>query len=124
MGLATDTTASFSRREEARKVNKLTFIIRASDSHGTLGSQGALCFLKLMSTRACAMQAASDLPAEERDWLFTAEQAASAPHMLRIVPHAAPRVGRSYEHFPDGFELDLPTSSRFLSRRGERGLHL
>ena len=121
MGLATDTTASFSRREEARKVNKLTFIIRASDSHGTLGS---LCFLKLMSTRACAMQAASDLPAEERDWLFIAEQAASAPHMLRIVPHTAPRVGRSYEHFPDGFELDLLTSSRFLPRRGERGLHL
>ena len=28
--------------------------------------------------------------------------------MLRIVPHAVPRVGRSYEHFPDGFELHLP----------------
>ena len=27
--------------------------------------------------------------------------------MLRIVPHTAPRVGRSYEHFPDGFELHL-----------------
>ena len=25
--------------------------------------------------------------------------------MLRIVPHRVPRVGRSYEHFPDGFEL-------------------
>ena len=25
--------------------------------------------------------------------------------MLRIVPHTATRVGRSYEHFPDGFEL-------------------
>ena len=28
--------------------------------------------------------------------------------MLRIVPHTVPRVGRSYEHFPDGFDLHLP----------------
>ena len=27
--------------------------------------------------------------------------------MLRIVPHTVPRVGRSNEHFPDGFELHL-----------------
>ena len=27
--------------------------------------------------------------------------------MLRIVPRTVPRVGRSYEHFPDGFELHL-----------------
>jgi hypothetical protein len=27
--------------------------------------------------------------------------------MLRIVPHTVPRVGRSYEHFPDGLELHL-----------------
>ena len=27
--------------------------------------------------------------------------------MLRIVPHTVPRVGRSYEHFPYGFELHL-----------------
>ena len=27
--------------------------------------------------------------------------------MLRIVPHTVPRVGRSYEHFPDGFQLHL-----------------
>ena len=27
--------------------------------------------------------------------------------MLRIVPHFLPRVGRSYEQFPDGFELHL-----------------
>ena len=27
--------------------------------------------------------------------------------MLRIVPHTVPRIGRSYEHFPDGFELHL-----------------
>jgi len=25
--------------------------------------------------------------------------------MLRIVSHTVPRVGRCYEHFPDGFEL-------------------
>jgi hypothetical protein len=34
-----------------------------------------------------------------------AKQPASAPHMLRIVTHTVPRVGRSNEHFPDGFEL-------------------
>ena len=27
--------------------------------------------------------------------------------MLRIVPHTVPRVGRSYEDFPNGFELQL-----------------
>ena len=27
--------------------------------------------------------------------------------MLRIVPHAAPPVGRSHEHFLDGFERHL-----------------
>jgi len=27
--------------------------------------------------------------------------------MLSIVPHTVPCVGRSYEHFPDGFELHL-----------------
>ena len=27
--------------------------------------------------------------------------------MLRIVQHTVPRVGRSYEHFPDGFKLHL-----------------
>ena len=27
--------------------------------------------------------------------------------MLRIVPYTVPRVGRSDEHFPDGFELHL-----------------
>ena len=27
--------------------------------------------------------------------------------MLRIVLHTVPRVGRSYEHFPNGFELHL-----------------
>ena len=26
---------------------------------------------------------------------------------VSIVPHTVPRVGRSYEHFPDGFELHL-----------------
>ena len=27
--------------------------------------------------------------------------------MLRVVPRTVSRVGRSYEHFPDGFELHL-----------------
>ena len=35
--------------------------------------------------------------------------------MLRIVPHAVPRVGRSYKHFPDGFKLHLLPFSRFLA---------
>ena len=43
--LATDTTFYLSRRGGAHKVNKLTFTIRAPVPHGTLGSQGALCFL-------------------------------------------------------------------------------
>jgi hypothetical protein len=34
--------------------------------------------------------------------------------MLRIVPHTVPRVGRSYEHFPDGFELHLLPFPRFF----------
>ncbi len=46
-------------------------------------------------------------PPPRRYCLFIARQPASAPHMLRIVPHTVPRVGRSYEHFPDGFELHL-----------------
>ena len=49
---------------------------------------------------------------------FIAKQPVSAPHMLRIVPHAVPRVGRSYEHFPDGFELHLLLSQgRQVPRR-------
>ena len=37
--------------------------------------------------------------------------------MLRIVPHTVTRVGRSYEHFPDGFELYLlrPGASKLNS---------
>ena len=31
----------------------------------------------------------------------------SVPHMPCIVPHIVPRVGRSYEHFQDGFEFHL-----------------
>jgi hypothetical protein len=41
--------------------------------------------------------------------------------MLRIVPHNVPRVGRSYEHFPDGFELHLLqglSNCRAASREG------
>ena len=50
-----------------------------------------------------------------RDWYFTAEQPAPAPHLahpegcaaLRIVLVTVPRVSRSCEHFPDGFDLHL-----------------
>ena len=39
--------------------------------------------------------------------------------MLRIVPPTVPRVGRSDEHFPDGFELHLlPNTDRVCSRVG------
>ena len=27
--------------------------------------------------------------------------------MLHMVPHTVPRVGRSFEHLPDGFEFHL-----------------
>ena len=39
--------------------------------------------------------------------------------MLRIVPHIVPRVGRSNEHFPDGFELHLLNLLPKLKRLGE-----
>ena len=38
--------------------------------------------------------------------------------MLRIVPHTVPRVGRSYEHFPDEFELHLLPDQVDLSKAG------
>ena len=51
----------------------------------------------------------------ERDRYFIAEQLAPAPHLalpggcaaLRIVLVTVPRVSRSCEHFPDGFDLHL-----------------
>ena len=50
-----------------------------------------------------------------RDWYFIAEQPAPAPHLaqpegcavLRIVLVTVPRVSRSCEQFPDGFDLHL-----------------
>ena len=50
-----------------------------------------------------------------RDWYFIAEQPAPAPHLahpegcaaLRIVLATVPRVSRSCEHFPNGFDLHL-----------------
>ena len=38
--------------------------------------------------------------------------------MLRIVPHTVPRVGRSYECFPDGFELHLLLLIEALANQG------
>ena len=51
----------------------------------------------------------------QRDWYFIAEQPAPAPHLahpegcaaLRIVLVTVPRVSRSCELFPDGFDLHL-----------------
>ena len=51
----------------------------------------------------------------KRDWYFIAEQPAPAPHLaypegcaaLRILLFPVPRVCRSCEHFPDGFDLQL-----------------
>jgi len=50
-----------------------------------------------------------------KDWYFIAEQPAPAPHLphpegcaaLSTVLVTVPRVGRSCEHFPDGFDLHL-----------------
>ena len=50
-----------------------------------------------------------------RDWCFIAEQPVPAPHLahpegcaaLRIVLVTVPRVSRSCEHSPDGFDLPL-----------------
>ena len=50
------------------------------------------------------------------------ENPAPAPHLahlegcdvLRIVLVTVPRVSRSCEHFPDGFDLHLPHISFFL----------
>ena len=40
--------------------------------------------------------------------------------MLRTVPHTGPRGGRSYEHFPDGFEIHLlHGGGRREAREGE-----
>ena len=45
--------------------------------------------------------------------------------MLHIVPHTVPRVGRSYEHFPDGFELHLlPSLGRGCALPPRRSLAL
>ena len=51
----------------------------------------------------------------DRDWCFVAEKPAPAPHLqhpagcaaLRVVLVTVPRVSRSCEHFPDGFDLHL-----------------
>jgi hypothetical protein len=45
--------------------------------------------------------------------------------MLRIVPHTVPRVGRSYEHFPDGFELHLlPQEEKEVHKMHRRTIHV
>ena len=57
-------------------------------------------------------------PRVQRDWYFIAEQPAPETHVahpegcaaLRIVLVTVPRVSRSCEHFPDGFDLHSPVS--------------
>ena len=57
----------------------------------------------------------SGVPDKQRYWYFIAEQPAPAPHLahpegcaaLRIVLVTVPRVSRSCENFPDGFDLHL-----------------
>ena len=69
----------------------------------------------------------------QRDWYLIAERPTPAPHLacpegcaaLGIVLVAVPRVSRSCEHFPDGFELhllDLSCSNYRRSRRSCRGV--
>ena len=51
----------------------------------------------------------------QRDWYLISGQPAPAPHLahpevcaaLRIVPVNVPRVSRSCDHFPEGFDLHL-----------------
>ena len=57
-----------------------------------------------------------------RDWYVIAEKPAPAPHFahpeecaaLRIVLVAVPRVSRSCEHFPDGFDAQQVIVMNFL----------
>ena len=63
------------------------------------------------SARGRLLGAGSSCDSSGRDWYFVAEQSASAPHMLRIVPHSVALVSRSCELFPDGFDLHLLHSS-------------
>ena len=39
--------------------------------------------------------------------IYCQTTSASTAHAFRIVLHTVPRVGRSYELFPDGFDLHL-----------------
>ena len=39
--------------------------------------------------------------------------------MPRIVPHNVPRAGRSYKHFPDGFELHLLPTGEGQAAEGD-----
>ena len=63
------------------------------------------------------------------DWYFIAEQPAPAPHLaqpeecaaLRIVLVTVPRVSRSCEHFPDGFDLHLLRAAGTPVQRQEHG---
>jgi len=60
-----------------------------------------------------------------RDWYFMAEQLAPAPHLahpcaaLHTVLVTVPRVSRSCEHFPDGFDLHLLRLVGGVRGRGE-----
>ena len=79
VGLATDTTVYLSRRGEALKVNKLTFTIRAIP-HGTLGSQGALCFLIQKGIGARNLVDARGVPEQLRTTTL---------HKCEVVPRRA-----------------------------------
>ena len=58
----------------------------------------------------------------QRHFIFNAEQPAPAPHLahpegcaaLRTVLVTVPRVSRSCEHFPDGFDLHLPKMNVYV----------
>jgi len=58
-----------------------------------------------------------------RDWYFIAKQPALAPHLaLRIALVTVPRVSRSCERFPDGFDLHLlQDRGRVRGGRGKEG---
>ena len=72
-----------------------------------------------------------------RDWYSSAEQPAPAPHLahpegrahpercaaMRMVLVTGPRVSRSWEHFPDGFDLHLQQIVINPGFRGSTVLH-
>ena len=76
--------------------------------------------------------AAACIMVQGLDWYLIAEQPVPAPDLahpegcaaLRIVLVTVPRVSRSCEHFPDGFDLHLLQLTTYTLLHRSRVLHL